>query len=61
MDDVLFPGDEGSPVWKTFLRDLRAAYQWDLWEAENFLHCGLRLQQFADDSVMLDHSEFCSN
>ena len=61
VDDILFSGDEESPVWSTFLHDLHESYKWALWEAENFLHCGLRLQQFADDSVMLDHSEFCSN
>ena len=61
VDDVLVSGDEGSQVWTTFLHDLHGSYKWALWEAENFLHCGLRLQQFADDSVMLDHSEFCSN
>ena len=61
VDDVLFAGDEGSQVWTTFLHDLHESYKWALWEAENFLHCGLRLQQFADDSVLLDHSEFCSN
>ena len=61
VDDVLFSGDESSATWTTFLHDLHAAYKWALWEAENFLHCGLRLQQFADDSVMLDHSEFCGN
>ena len=61
VDDVLFSGDEGSQVWTAFLHELHDSYKWALWEAENFLHCGLRLQQFADDSVMLDHSEFCSN
>ena len=61
VDDVLFSGDESSATWTTFLHDLHSSYKWALWEAENFLHCGLRLQQFADDAVMLDHSEFCGN
>ena len=56
VDDVLFSGDEGSSVWTTFLHDLHESYKWALWEAENFLRCGLRLQQFADDSVLLGHS-----
>ena len=59
VDDVLFSGDEGSTTWTTFLYDLHSSYKWALWEVENFLHYGLRLQQFSDDSVMLDHSEFC--
>ena len=61
VDDVLFTGDEASSTWTTFLHEFHASYQWALWEAENFLHCGLRLQQMSDDSVILDHSDFCAN
>ena len=60
VDDILFCGDEGSELYCQFLHDLHQAYSWSPWESDNFSHCGVRVQQFADASILLDHSEFCS-
>ena len=60
VDDILFCGDEGHEKYCQFLHELHAAYSWSPWESDNFTHCGVRVQQFADASILLDHSEFCS-
>ena len=60
VDDILFCGDEGNEIYCQFLHDLHQAYSWSPWESDNFSHCGVRIQQFADASILLDHSEFCS-
>ena len=61
MDDVLFLGDEQSSTWVNFLHQIHAAYQWSPWEVEDFQHCGVRLQQWEDGSIDLNHSEFCKD
>ena len=60
VDDILFCGDEGNNLYCEFLHELRRAYSWSPWESDNFGHCAVRVQQFADASILLDHSEFCS-
>ncbi|CAE7907904.1 bacA, partial [Symbiodinium necroappetens] len=60
VDDILFCGDEGDQLYCTFLHELHQAYAWSPWEADNFSHCGVRVQQFADASILLDHSEYCT-
>ncbi|CAE7201713.1 RE1, partial [Symbiodinium sp. KB8] len=60
VDDILFCGDEGEERYSTFLHELHQAYSWSPWESDSFSHCGVRIQQFADGSILLDHSEFCS-
>ena len=59
VDDILFCGDEGDDRCCNFLHELHQAYSWSPWESDNFHHCGIRIQQFADASILLDHSEFC--
>ena len=60
VDDILFCGDETCDLYCNFLHDLHRAYAWSPWESDNFNHCGVRVQQFADASILLDHSEYCS-
>ncbi|CAE7373259.1 RE1 [Symbiodinium necroappetens] len=57
VDDILFCGDEACDLYCSFLHD---SYAWSPWESDNFSHCGVRVQQFADASILLDHSEYCA-
>ncbi|CAE7352648.1 RE1, partial [Symbiodinium microadriaticum] len=58
VDDILFCGDETDERYSAFLHELHGAYAWSPWEADSFSHCGVRIQQFADGSILLDHGLF---
>eukprot|EP00439_Symbiodinium_sp_Y106_P084240 s635_g25.t1 len=61
VDDILMAGDESRPEWVEFVRRLHGSYQWAPWETDRFTHCGLDIQQLFDDTVMINHDEYCSN
>ena len=61
VDDILLAGDEAHSEWVEFVHRLHGSYQWAPWETDQFTHCGLGLRQLYDDSVMINHEEYCSN
>eukprot|EP00439_Symbiodinium_sp_Y106_P014973 s9774_g2.t1 len=58
VDDLLFAGDEGAPEYTRLLQELHSHYEWSPWEADSFVHCGIRITQDEDCSLRLDHSEY---
>ena len=54
-------GDESNAEWVEFAHRLHSCYQWAPWETDQFTHCGLGIQQLYDDSVMINHEEYCAN
>ena len=61
VDDILMAGDESHAEWVEFIHRLHSSYQWAPWETDQFTHCGLGIQQLYDDSVMINHEEYCAN
>ena len=50
-----------SAKWCKALEDFHGRFRWSPWEAQSFLHCGIRLREELDFSFSLDHSTFCEN
>ncbi|CAE7207895.1 GIP [Symbiodinium sp. CCMP2592] len=58
VDDLLFAGNEEAPEYTRLLQELHSHYEWSPWEADSFVHCGIRITQDGDCSIRLDHSDF---
>ena len=58
VDDLLFAGNEEAPEYTRLLQELHSHYEWSPWEADSFVHCGIRITQDEDCSLRLDHSEY---
>lgn len=46
--------------WRASLEAFKGAFRWSPWEEPPYLHCGVMIDQLADYSFQLDHSEFCT-
>ena len=60
VDDFLIAGDVTDPRWRASLEAFKGAFRWSPWEEPPYLHCGVMIDQLADYSFQLDHSEFCT-
>ena len=61
VDDFIISGNEQCEEWCKALEDFHGRFRWSPWEAQSFLHCGIRLREELDFSFSLDHSTFCEN
>ena len=57
VDDFVFVGKEGNDVWET-AKKLQDHYRWKMWEYDNFLQCGVRVEHQRDGSFLLSQNEF---
>ena len=53
-------GDVTDPRWRASLEAFKGAFRWSPWEEPPYWHCGVMIDQLADYSFQLDHSEFCT-
>ena len=53
VDDFVFVGKEGNEVWETAKKNLQDHYRWKMWEYDNFLQCGVRVEHQKDGSFLL--------
>ena len=58
VDDFVFVGKEGNEVWETAKKNLQDHYRWKMWEYDNFLQCGVRVEHQKDGSFLLSQNEF---
>ena len=56
-DDFAFVGKEGNEVWETAKKILKDHYRWKMWEYDNFLQCGVRVEHQKDGSFLLSQNE----
>ena len=58
VDDFVFVGKEGNEVWETAKKNLQDHSRWKMWEYDNFLQCGVRVEHQKDGSFLLSQNEF---
>ena len=51
-------GKEGNKVWETARKRLQVLFRWKMWEHDNFIHCGVRLEHQKDGGFLLSQNEF---
>ena len=61
VDDFLFAGEAGHPLYQAATSHLYKAYKWTPWEIDNFQHCGVQVHQSQNGSLVLDHSDYCAS
>ena len=59
VDDFVFVGKEGNKVRETGRKKLQNHYRWKMWEHDNFLQCGVRVEhqkrrRFSSDTECRD-------
>ena len=57
VDDFAFVGKEGNEVWEAAKKILQDHYRWKMWEYDNFLQCGVRVEHQKDGSFLLSQNE----
>ena len=58
VDDFVFVGKEGNKAWETARKKLQDHYRWKMWEYDDFLQCGVRVEHQKDGSFLLSQNEF---
>ena len=48
VDDCAFVGKEGNKVWETARKQVQDHFRWKMWEYDNFIHCGVRVEHQTD-------------
>eukprot|EP00435_Cladocopium_sp_Y103_P024092 s1073_g5.t2 len=59
VDDFLMIGDEKSKRWCDFLQSFHASLKWSPWECAPMTHCGIWMEQDAQNTWHLSQAEFC--
>ena len=57
VDDFVFVGKEGNKIWETARQKLQDHLHWKMWEHDNFLQCGVRVEH-QKDGGLLSQNEF---
>ena len=57
VDDFVFVGKEGNKVWETARKKLQDHYRWKMWERDNFLQYGVRVEHQKDGGLLLSQNE----
>ena len=59
VDDFILMGDEDNQRWCQFLENFHASMRWSPWECAPMTHCGVWLEQDANNTWHVSQSEFC--
>ena len=57
VDDFVFVGKEGNKVWETARQQFQDHSRWKMWEYDNFIQSGVRVEHQKDGGFLLLQNE----
>ena len=58
VDDFLFAGREGCPIWEMLRKKIQDQFQWQEWEKDHFTQCGVVVNRKPDQSFELQQAHY---
>ena len=58
VDDFLFMGEVSCPVWKDLQQQIQNRFQWQAWEQDSFVQCGVQVSRNEDGSYDLSQRHY---
>ena len=58
VDDFVFVGKEGNKAWETARKRQQDHFRWKMWDTDNFIHCGVRVEHQKSGAYLLSQNEF---
>jgi hypothetical protein len=54
----MFAGSDSDPEWLAIKQKMHDWFQWQDWETDEFVQCGVRIRQAPDSSFTLDQEDY---
>ena len=58
VDDFLFAGQKGCPIWQSLRGRIHKEFDWQAWEEDNFTQCGVSMSRNPDGSFDLSEQQY---